>query len=247
MFNDLIKGIELTEEQKATLKANFEAVHDTIKEVVSNDPNVVSKLKNGAFEEAKRKLVSALGIDKEDAKELDYTGLVKLAKEKVNEVVKATENEKDIEIIKLKQTIQQIETETIPNLKNESIEQIKQFKIKNKVIEALSGIETIDGVTKETIRIVLDNKLSQFDIKIDEKENIEILTKDGYKPNLEGKIVSDLPSIARAMLAADGLVKQNNNGTQPPTHNGANLVTVDKMPKDVAEKIAQMKAEMSAK
>jgi hypothetical protein len=245
MFTDLIKGLELTEEQKATLKANFETVHETIKEVVSNDPNVVSKLKNGAFEEAKRKLISALGIDKEEAKELDYTGLVKLAKEKVSEVVKTTENEKDAEIIKLKQTIQQIETETIPSLKNQSIEQIKQFKIKNKVMEALSGIDTVIG--KESAKILLEAKLSQFDIKIDENDNVEVLTKEGLKPTFENKIVSDLPTIARTMLTADGLVKQNNNGTPPPTPNGVNGVTADKMPKDVADKIAQMKAEMSAK
>jgi hypothetical protein len=247
MFTDLIKGLELTEEQKATLKANFETVHETIKEVVSNDPNVVSKLKNGAFEEAKRKLISALGIDKEEAKELDYTGLVKLAKEKVSEVVKTTENEKDAEIIKLKQTIQQIETETIPSLKNQSIEEIKKFKIKNKVIEALSGIELIAGISRESAQILFEAKLAKFDTKIDENDNVEVLTKDGLKPTFENKIVSDLPTIARTMLTADGLVKQNNNGTPPPTPNGVNGVTADKMPKDVAEKIAQMKAEMSAK
>jgi hypothetical protein len=220
MFTDLIKGLELTEEQKATLKANFETVHETIKEVVSNDPNVVSKLKNGAFEEAKRKLISALGIDKEEAKELDYTGLVKLAKEKVSEVVKTTENEKDAEIIKLKQTIQQIETETIPSLKNQSIEEIKKFKIKNKVIEALSGIELIAGISRESAQILFEAKLAKFDTKIDENDNVEVLTKEGLKPTFENKIVSDLPTIARTMLTADGLVKQNNNGTPPPQPNG---------------------------
>ena len=241
MFTDLIKGLELTEEQKDTLKANFELVHADLKAVVENDPTIVKKHKTGAFEEAKRKLIRSLGLDKDEVRDLEYDDLVKMAKDKVSEITATNQNEKDAEIIKLKQKIQKFETETIPSLQAESENKIKEFRIKSKISDVLGGIDTVIG--KDSARIVLESKLAQYDLKISDNGEIEVLTKDGLKPTFENKIVSDLPTLAKNLLNADGLVKQNNNGNGNPTPVGVKGDLTD-MPKDVLASIEKMKANL---
>jgi hypothetical protein len=237
MFNELIKGLELSEEQVEKLTENFKGIETQIKEVVENDPEIIRKHKTGAFEEAKRKLKNALNLSNDEVNGLDIDDFVKVAKGKVQETVKATETEKDKTILTLKEQIQKFETEVIPSLKNETEAKIKEFKIETKLSDVLANVKTIGS--KEVAKIALQARLANYKVDVDENGNAIVLTKDGLKPTIDNKVVTDLGEITKHILKSDGLLVENNNGEQP-RGGGAEYKQAGELPAHVKAKLAEI-------
>jgi hypothetical protein len=238
MFNDLIKDLELSDEVKNSLKTNFEKVYSDLKETVENDPAIVKKHKTGAFEEAKRKLKNALNLEKDEVADLDIDAVINLAKTRINETVSKSDAEKDKEILKYKQELQRYETEVIPSIKDETVKQIKNFKFENKLSDVVAGIQTLGS--KDSAKIILKARLSQFNVDVDDSGNVTVLTKDGLKPTIDNKVVTDLNEISKHILLSEGLVIQNNNGAQAPKGSGVQGDS-SKLPPAVLAKMEQIK------
>jgi hypothetical protein len=217
MFTDLIKGLELTEDQKATLKANFEVVKPEIEQMAQSDTKYIANIKIGAFAEAKRKMIRTLGLDKEEVKDLEFEDLLNIAKDKVNETLKSTQSEKDAEIIRLKREIQNRDEEVIPSIKAESKNEITNFKKSLKLSSIVSQIPILTNA--ETALLIVESNMKSMNL--DFNENGEIFDLEHQvKPKIGDKLISTIDEFAKVMLDKNNLLKHNNNGTPPPSPNG---------------------------
>lgn len=245
MLEKLIKGIELSEEQKTALQANFTTVKEELIEVGKNDSDFIKSIKTGAFEEIKRKIRNAYDLDKEKTKDLDIEGLISEAKNTLETGIKkkfeTTESEKDVLIEQYKSKVRDFEESVLPSERAKAQEEIKNFLVELKVSDYLSTIQTI-GSKNVSKKFLIDELKSNYKLDLDENKNIVVKKQDGAKPVINDRIVEDWTEIGKHILETNDLIVKNNNGTPPPNGGGQNIVAPKEMPDAYKKQIARLQA-----
>lgn len=245
MLEKLIKGIELTEEQKTALSNNFKSVKDELIEVGKNDSEFIKSIKIGAFEEVKRKFRNSFDLDKERTKDLDIENLISEAKNTVEKNLKnkfkSTESEKDVLIQQYKNKVKEFEESVLPNERAKAQEEIKNFLVELKVSDYLSSVQTI-GSKNVSKKFLIDELKSNYKVDLDENKNIVVKKQDGAKPVINDRIVEDWTEIGKHILEKNDLIVRNNNGAIPENRTNT-IVTPKEMPDAYKKQIARLQAQ----
>jgi uncharacterized membrane-anchored protein len=96
------------------------------------------------------------------------------------------------------------------------------------------------ATTPETAMLVLDSHLKNYNVSVGEDGSIEILTKEGTKPVIDNKAITDINEISKHILETNKLLVLNNNQETP--NNGKQIKgNVGELPKEYAEQLERLR------
>jgi hypothetical protein len=231
------------------LTENFKA---TQRDLMKNDPTLVSELSDAGFGKAAGSIQTVLkrvfGLTTEEINSVptDISGsarwerMSQIGIEKLKKSSQSTAEELQTENQNLKAELLDLKEKKIPEIQAQADGKIKEFHVKNKLSELVGKHELI--VDKKVAELLVNNHITESGYRLEMTDKgIEILTKDGLRPqNADRTKNLTAEEIVAEVLNTSKVIKQSNASAAGSTGNNQSIVK--DIPDDVKTKYPGMVA-----
>ena len=195
--------------------------------LAKNNPDLVKgirdEIRGTELSKIEHKIKKTFDLSADEMKDKKFEEILDAAKTKITASAGSTSEELQNKILELNNQVKEYEDTILPAERNKSKETITKFKRDLAVQKVLSSRQLIVG--NEVILPALNNALNDFVVNVNEKNEIEVTTKDGLKPlSSDGTKQLSFEDIIDNQLTTMNVVKKSNGGgdNPPPTGGGDN-------------------------
>lgn len=193
------------------------------KSLSANDPELIKGLRDEIrgteLSKVEHKIKKQFGLSAEDVRDKKFEEILETAFQKIQADSGSSSEELQNKILELNKAVKQYEEEILPAERNKSKEEIATFRRDLAIRDVLSKKSLIVGT--EVILPALNKTLNEYNIHVNESNEIEVKTKEGLKPlSKDGTKTLTFNEIVDRQLNEMNVIKQSNgnpNGTTPQT------------------------------
>ena len=183
------------------------------KTLSANDPELIKGIKDEIrgteLSKIEHKIKKQFNLSPDDVREKKFEEILETAFNKVKTESGSTSEELQGKVLELNKLVKQYEDEILPAERNKSKEAISNFRKDLAIRDALSKKNLIVGT--DVILPALNSTLNTYKVEINDKNEIEIKTKDGLKPLSEdGTKTLTFEEIIDNQLNSMNVVRQSN-------------------------------------
>lgn len=183
------------------------------KTLSANDPDLIKGIKDEIrgteLSKIEHKIKKQFNLSPDDVREKKFEEILETAYNKVKTESGSTSEELQGKVLELNKLVKQYEDEILPAERNKSKEAIFNFRKDLAIRDALSKKNLIVGT--DVILPALNSTLNTYKVEINDKNEIEIKTKDGLKPLSEdGTKTLTFEEIIDNQLNSMNVVRQSN-------------------------------------
>ena len=183
------------------------------KTLSANDPDLIKGIKDEIrgteLSKIEHKIKKQFNLSPDDVREKKFEEILETAYNKVKTESGSTSEELQGKVLELNKLVKQYEDEILPAERNKSKEAISNFRKDLAIRDALSKKNLIVGT--DVILPALNSTLNTYKVEINDKNEIEIKTKDGLKPLSEdGTKTLTFEEIIDNQLNSMNVVRQSN-------------------------------------
>lgn len=183
------------------------------KTLSANDPDLIKGIKDEIrgteLSKIEHKIKKQFNLSPDDVREKKFEEILETAFNKVKTESGSTSEELQGKVLELNKLVKQYEDEILPAERNKSKEAISNFRKDLAIRDALSKKNLIVGT--DVILPALNSTLNTYKVEINDKNEIEIKTKDGLKPLSEdGTKTLTFEEIIDNQLNSMNVVRQSN-------------------------------------
>jgi len=204
------------------------------KSLSANDPDLIKGLRDEIrgteLSKVEHKIKKQFGLSAEDVRDKKFEEILEAAFDKIKTDSGSSSEELQNKILELNKAVKHYEEEILPAERNKSKEEISRFRRDLAIRDVLSKKSLIVGT--DVILPALNKTLNNFDIQVNEANEIEVKTKEGLKPlSKDGTKTLSFNEIIDIQLNEMNVIKQSNgnpighpttnsNGNPSPNSNG---------------------------
>lgn len=210
---------KLSSDDEFDLTEIVDSFKTTQRELVSNDPDFVQKMRDEIrgteLSKVEHKLKKTFGLSSDDIKDKKFDEIISTAFEKSKQSASGTSEELQNRLIALTNENKKLLDEVIPAKENEARETIKSFKKDSALRNILNQRQLI--VKPEVVLPAIQSRLSEkYNVDIDDNGQMVVKTKDGLNPlSKDGSKTMSFDEILDSFLGVDDLnVVKQSNGTE---------------------------------
>ena len=209
------------ENLRAELKAAIEQEISDAKDATKNDAELARGFKLQGFKEAERKLIrdfkKVFGVDTSELDDIDtskdFESLFEVGANNLKANKDSSSQEWQDKFLSLKEDYNKLKDEEIPTLQTKAEQEIKQYKISNKLNTKILSLENL-SLPKDDLTLLVKSKLDSMGIVLELDDNgVQALTKDNTKPLINDKAV-DFDGLINHIVTP--YIKQNGSNDGKP-------------------------------
>lgn len=195
---------------------------NSMKQVVSNDPDFVQGIKDAIkgeeLSKIEHKVRKTFGLSSDEVKDKKFDEIIATAFEKIKTTGNGTSDELQNKIMELSRENKRLVEEVIPAKENEAKEQFKAYKKESLMKSYLSSKSLI--VKPELAYLSIQDYLNKnYNVDIDDNNQFVLKTKNGLAPlNTDGTKTLSFDEVIDKKLMEENLVRQSNGD---PAKSGA--------------------------
>lgn len=217
---DFLNKIE-DEALRAELKTAIEKELADVKDAAKNDAELARDYKLQGFKEAERKLKrdfkKVFGVDSSELDDVDtsngFEALFAVGANNLKASKDSSSQEWQDKFLALKEDYNKLKDEEIPTLQTKAEQEIKQYKISNKLNTKILSLDNL-SIPKDDLTLLVKSKLDSMGVVLELDDNgVQALTKDNTKPLINDKAV-DFDGLINHIVTP--YIKQNGSTDAKP-------------------------------
>lgn len=186
----------------------------SMKEAISNDPDVVQTIKDAIkgeeLSKIEHKVKKTFGLSSEEVKDKKFDEIISAAFEKIKASGNGTSDELQSKIIELSRENKRLLEEVIPAKENEAKEQFKAYK-KEALMKGYLANKNLIVKPELAYLSIQDYLTKNYNVDLDDNNQFVLKTKNGLAPlNGDGTKTMTFDEIVDKKLMDENLVRQSN-------------------------------------